>query len=202
MPRSANLRDEQAFPSFVSCPDENFIDFDYYVSTNGFSYHPRHQWCLLAEIVEAVYFFRLRLLVRDKSGEDFFVNFHLDNDEAFDPSQYQVGHTIAVLRPHQHRFLDSTVGIRQEETDSIQVRISQLLRETVAQCPQVIPFSLSELLNLSDKVQLQMAAPGEKKVCGACKKKSDSLLSCARCRLYWYCDKVCSIPCVALTIRY
>ena len=67
------------------------------------------------------YFIRLRLFVRDKSGYEFPVAFHPEGDEEPTLDQYRKGHTIAILYPHQHGFMDMTIGIRQENMHNIQV---------------------------------------------------------------------------------
>lgn len=120
MALSVDFRDEQFFPTFDSCPDDNDLALDYYVPEGGFL-RPRRHWCLLAEITDVAYFIRLRLVVRDKSGGQFPVAFYLDNDEVFNPSLYQIGNKIAVLYPHQHGFLDMTVGLRLETMKHIHV---------------------------------------------------------------------------------
>ena len=98
------------------------MDLDYYHSADGYMYHPTRHWCLLAEITDVGFFFRLRLLVRDCSGEQFPIAFHLE-DGTPDVHQYRVGHTVAILYAHQHGFLDMTTGIRQEESSTCQVSI-------------------------------------------------------------------------------
>jgi hypothetical protein len=116
-----DLRTDRAFPTFLLCSDDNSIDLDYYATNDGSYYHPKRRWCLLAEIIEVEIFIRPRLTVRDRSGKQFIVAFYLDNDVEFDRSMYRIGHTIAVLYPHQHHFLDLSVGIRQENLESVQV---------------------------------------------------------------------------------
>jgi hypothetical protein len=121
MALSVNLRDQHSFPTFDSCPDENVLDLGYYGSEDGFFYRPRRHWCLLAEITDVLYLFRLRLLVQDKSGKEFQIHFYLDDDEEVDPSLYRRGNTIAVLYPNRHNFLNMTVGLRLESMKTIQV---------------------------------------------------------------------------------
>ena len=126
-----DLRNDRAFPTFDSCPDEDDVDLGYYASEGEFYFRPRRHWCLLGEIVRVEHFLRLRLSIRDKSGQEFPIAFHFDNGDLdrLDPSRYRTGHTIAVLYPHRHGFLDLTVGIRQEKIDTVQVSEFQLLRE-------------------------------------------------------------------------
>ena len=117
-----NLRDERAFPNFNACPSEHEIDFSYYHSSNNFLYTESRHWCLLAEIIHIQYDIRLRLVVRDRSGAIFLVIFHLEDDAAT-PLRCRLGETIAILYPRKHRFLDMSVGIRQEEASDFTVSI-------------------------------------------------------------------------------
>ncbi|KAH7042190.1 hypothetical protein B0J12DRAFT_673969 [Macrophomina phaseolina] len=172
----ADLRNDLLFPDFSNCPHENDISLDFYTSTNGFMWTPKHHWCILAEITEVSYFVRLRLLVRDRSGAEFPVAFYLEDESlSVDYGSFQKGHTVAILYPHQHGFLDLTVGIRQEVMSAI----------------KAIPFPLHRLLDLSDKLQAQKALSENTRACHTCQKESDTLLKCARCGSSWYCNKAC-----------
>lgn len=88
----ADLRDDLLFPDFSNCPHENDIPLDFYTSTDGFMWMPKHHWCILAEITEVFYFLRLRLLVRDRSGSEVPVAFYpKDQDLSFDYGLFQKG---------------------------------------------------------------------------------------------------------------
>ena len=58
---------------------------------------------------------RLQLHVRDKSGHEFPVAFHREGYEEPALDQYRKDYTVAILYPYQHRFIDITIGIRQED---------------------------------------------------------------------------------------
>jgi hypothetical protein len=118
----ANLRDNTYFPAFEDLPGENNLDLDYYESQDGFQYTPQKHWCFFAEVVEIYRFLRLRLQVRDKVGREVPVSFYT-NDRGMEPSISHVrpGNTVAILYPHQHPFLDLSVGIRQEDITTIKV---------------------------------------------------------------------------------
>lgn len=96
------------------CPDENDIALDFYAPVNHIL-RPKRHWCLPAEITDVEYYcIRMRLVTKDKSGEKFPIAFYLDEDGAeLGWSRFPMGRTIAILYPHQHGFLDLTVGIRQ-----------------------------------------------------------------------------------------
>jgi hypothetical protein len=114
--------DKRYFPTFDECPDENYPDIDYYTLKNGYILTPTRHWCLLAEIIEVDYFFRLRLWVKDRSGKEFPLSFHIEDDTRWlDMSRFQKGRTVAIMYAEQHSFLDMTIGIRQETTSTIEV---------------------------------------------------------------------------------
>ncbi|KAF2137797.1 uncharacterized protein K452DRAFT_98503 [Aplosporella prunicola CBS 121167] len=172
----ADLRNDLFFPDFSSCPDENDISLDFYTSSDGFRWIPKHHWCLLGEIVDVTYFLRLRLLVRDRSGLEVPVAFYPDaQDPLLDYGSFRKGHTLAILYAHQHGFLDLSVGIRQETMSAV----------------RVIPFPLHRLLALSDTLQTRSEASKNSPACHTCQKESNDLLKCSRCGITWYCNKTC-----------
>jgi hypothetical protein len=132
-----SLRDHKSFPSFTSCPGENDVDLTYY-RLDGSSLTPRSHWCFLGEITDRIVFNRLCLTVKDKHDILVPTNFHLDSrgPRIFTPgmSNFPVhpnlpqalvdkGNTIAILYPHQHPFMDGSVGFRIEDADLVQVWI-------------------------------------------------------------------------------
>jgi len=171
----ADLRNDTAFPSFDSCPSEYDINLEYYHSIDGLFLVPTRHWCLLAEILGASLIIRLRLVIKDKVGKRFPIAFHLEPDDTgLNPLDFRKGYTVAILYPHQHRFLDFTEGIRQDDIKRI----------------QVIPLSLSDILDLSDRVQKQNRQIDGKYGCHACGTRKESLMKCGKCGLARYCDKV------------
>ncbi|KAL1979826.1 hypothetical protein VTN96DRAFT_5086 [Rasamsonia emersonii] len=136
----ANLRDdENVFPTLSTLPSTDNIDFDFYNSVDGTFYVPTRHWCLLAEIVNVHFFFRLLLVVRDKAGRHLPVYFYTEErgwdffahvtSSVLSASQQnhdhlslpQQGYTIAILYAHRHLFMDLSVGVKQLELDSIKV---------------------------------------------------------------------------------
>ncbi|MCJ1245426.1 hypothetical protein MMC30_002630 [Trapelia coarctata] len=161
MPAIADLRNETLFPNFGSCPSEYDVDLGYYHTLDGLYWIPTRHWCLLAEIVEAFIFIRLRLVAKDKDGHKFVIAFYLEPDDTgLRPSDFREGHTVAILYPHQHGFLDLTEGIRQEDIKRI----------------QVIPLSVADVLALSDRVQEQNRPVDGKFACHACGARRESLV--------------------------
>lgn len=127
--------DERYFPIFDECPNENYPDMQFYTLQSGYLLVPTRHWCLLAEITEVEYFFRLRLWAKDRSGKEFPISFYIEEDErSLDLNQFQKGRTVAILYAEQHGFLDMTVGIRQESTSTIEVRQISLIVEQFLFC--------------------------------------------------------------------
>jgi hypothetical protein len=121
-----NFRNDAMFPCFDELPEEHCLDLDFYESTDGFSYRPRTHWCFLAEIVEIEAFVRLRLVVKDKTGQRISVAFHTDHrGDELDPLCLEKGYTVAVLYGEQHGFLDMSFGIRHENPASLKVTLSR-----------------------------------------------------------------------------
>ncbi len=120
MTEYADLRDERIFPTFSHCPDEGGIDPNFYTLIDGISKPNRH-WCLLTEIVKIENIIRLPLLTKDSSGEAFRVAFYLDGFIKLDLSKFKVGYTIAILYAQQYGFLDSSLGVKQEDASTFKV---------------------------------------------------------------------------------
>ncbi|KAJ0127251.1 hypothetical protein HZ326_29643 [Fusarium oxysporum f. sp. albedinis] len=54
-----------------------------------------------------------------------------------------------------------------------------------------LSLSLENLFLLSDKIQRFSTVLGEKRTCHGCNRKFDSLMKCAKCNFFWYCNKDC-----------
>jgi hypothetical protein len=119
----ADLRNDAMFPSFAALPGENDLDLNFVDSTDGLVYRPHKHWCFLAEIVDIENFMRLRLIVKDKTGQrQIPVAFYTPGrGTELDPAHLKRGFTVAVLYGEQHGFLDMTVGIRHEDAASLKV---------------------------------------------------------------------------------
>ncbi|KAI8188324.1 hypothetical protein KHU50_006522 [Colletotrichum sp. SAR 10_65] len=101
--RLTSFADTWRFPEFEK------LDSDQDVAGTPFYDEPGDRWCLLAEITDVSLMLRVRLVARDREGESLVIAFYPDNDatEVLDTSKLKVGHTIALLYPHQHYFLDA-----------------------------------------------------------------------------------------------
>jgi hypothetical protein len=79
--------------------------------------------CFLAEIVDVEKFLRFRLVVEDRAGLITRLMFYIDNrGEEVSPSLLRQGYTIAILYAEQHGFLNTSVGIRHEESKFLKVK--------------------------------------------------------------------------------
>ncbi|KAK0617771.1 hypothetical protein B0T17DRAFT_496265 [Bombardia bombarda] len=181
----ADLRNRTTFPNFNSLPHEYDIDDNFFSIVNNGSrmgsstYRPRRHWCFLAEITitDVGYFVRRNLHVTDRDGETVLLAFHTDGrGSEMDPWLLRQGYTVAILYAEYHQFAFSPPGIRLEDSGTI----------------KIFPMSLKELLALSDRIQeFSQLLDGGQRRCHGCGKTSTSLNRCARCSLFWYCDKNC-----------
>ncbi|KAJ4269774.1 hypothetical protein NW762_001442 [Fusarium torreyae] len=163
-----DLRNELDFPCFEDLPPGRVLGID--------PFQPNEHWAFLGEIVHIDALWRVRLTVKDKAGHRLPIAFYTDDrGREIAPSMLRVGYTVAILYPEQHGFLDSSVGIRHED--------QKLLK--------VFPVSLDNLMLLSDKMQVYAMLADGKRTCHGCNKDSASLMKCAKCDFFWYCDKDC-----------
>ncbi|KAF3802773.1 hypothetical protein GCG54_00014007 [Colletotrichum gloeosporioides] len=169
--RLTSFADTWRFPEFEK------LDSDQDVVGTPFYDEPGDRWCLLAEITDVSLMLRIRLVARDREGESLVIAFYPDNDatEVLDTTKLKVGHTIALLYPHQHYFLDGTQGVRVED---------------VSTC-RVFPVKLAELFRINSGLCAYTGTLGTPKKCHSCGKEDPSVVKCGRCGLYYYCNKDC-----------
>jgi hypothetical protein len=88
----------------------------------------------------------------------------------------------------------SEMEIRHEESTNVKVAIVSKTTNFVDIfnniIPQIFPLSLNTLLSLSDRVQKFSTDVNGIRPCHGCDKQAASLMKCARCSLFWYCDGV------------
>ncbi|KAF9582587.1 hypothetical protein BGW38_011001 [Lunasporangiospora selenospora] len=171
MPRTSNamssiLFEQKHLLAFEDLPGENDIDDRYHRMQDGHLLVNRIHWCFMAEIVEVGTFIRVRLLVRDRKGQEIPIAFHLDNDTPINPMIFTKGSTIFILYADQHYFADGTVGIRVEYGQHV----------------LVMQHSMSDIL------KAQSVTPGE---CQKCQKPAGS--RCAKCHKATYCSRECQV---------
>lgn len=119
----ADFRTETTFPALSQLPVDFRFDVVFFKSINGSNYVPRKHWCFFAEITAIEILFRLTLIVRDKAGIPLPVAFHSQGrGEELPRELLREGYTVAIMYAKQHGFLDSTTGIRLEDSSLIKVR--------------------------------------------------------------------------------
>ncbi|KAF4592528.1 SET domain protein [Ophiocordyceps camponoti-floridani] len=158
--------DLKYFPPLSALPIKDQIDEAYYVSTDGINYKPAIHWCFLGEIVQHSFHTRLRILVRDRAGKLVPIAFHTADLglSLMRAGEVKVGNTVVVLYAEQHAFSESTVGICQTTLHNI----------------KVLPGSLDDLKQLSQRLRMYMEASQGTPMCHNCNKKSASLLRCGK----------------------
>ncbi|KAF4439491.1 SET domain protein [Fusarium austroafricanum] len=172
----ANLRNDAYFPRFNELPWEDELGLDYYRGVGDGIFEPRKHWAALGEITSIDWLFRVRLVVKDRAGDEFPVAFYTDTQgREMNPSALQVGNTVVVLYGTQHHFLDGTIGIRHEEPNVL----------------KIFPVSLDNLMLLNDKLKTHATITDEMRTCHGCNKKSANLMKCSKCGVFWYCSKDC-----------
>lgn len=112
------------FPTFNSLPDDSDLDLRYYGEIYYGAYQPIKHWCLLAEIVEPVPYFRPMCTAKDKNGKEFLVAMYLDNDVALPDFWHKYckpGNVVAIMYACSHYFMDGQAGVRVEEVENLKV---------------------------------------------------------------------------------
>ncbi|KAF4891654.1 hypothetical protein CGCF415_v009683 [Colletotrichum fructicola] len=147
--RLTSFADTWRFPEFEK------LDSDQDVAGTPFYDEPGDRWCLLAEITDVSLCFASASLPAT--------------------ARLKIGHTIALLYPHQHDFLDGTQGVRVED---------------VITC-RVFPVKLAGLFRINSDLCAYTGPLGTLKKCHSCGKEDPSVVKCGRCGLYYYCNKDC-----------
>ncbi|KAG6095254.1 hypothetical protein E4U30_002606 [Claviceps sp. LM220 group G6] len=166
-------RSQSLFSGFADLAYKNDMDA-------AGSFQSRHS-CFLGEIVETLVPHPLDLKIRDIHGKTVELHFYTE-DEGTElvPSQYQKGHTVAVLNASQYVFKYGPRGIR--HTDPKMMKI--------------FPISLAKMLELNDQVQ-KFSFPQQNgtSVCHGCGKNAaaSSMRRCGKCLSFWYCTKECQM---------
>eukprot|EP00438_Fugacium_kawagutii_P003679 Skav224249 [mRNA] locus=scaffold939:1530408:1551050:- [translate_table: standard] len=158
-----SLKDRRRFLTFADLPWDSDLEVG-----NPFSEGSRH-WCLVAEIEDVGFFLRVRLHLRDIDNMQFKLHVHIkDPFSTMKLEDIQKGNTVAVLCAEKHAFMDVTVGIRQENPDTIYI------------------FRCSHQTLIQESAKLTAA----KTVCFGCG-ASGARQHCLRCHCSVYCNKEC-----------
>lgn len=168
---NSGLKNHRSFPPFADIPDDNELDEEY-LGFNGIAYSETRHWCIFGEIVYDISFGRPRVILKTRFGEEVGVHFHLhcDSPTFFDWSDLKIGSTMGILYPFSHQFMDMSVGIREENPDTV----------------MVFPSSLDSLTK-----EVDIVAAHSSNTCDLCGKGGSS--QCGRCKGPRYCSKECQL---------
>lgn len=177
------LRNHWNFPPFAYLQDENDVDLSYYAETEGSYFSPIRHWAIVGEIVETSFFIRPRARIQTLYGEQFQVNFHLEDaamPRFFQWEDMKPGSSLCILYPKRHTFLDMTEGIRQENAETV----------------MVFPAPLAVLVEEVNAHTISSSSPTRCCFnCGAKETNEKKLKRCSRCKIAVYCDKDgCQLP--------
>lgn len=197
-PAPANIFDNpRYFPSFDDLPSEGAFDERYHaVTVDRPLVTYTHTWCFLGQITQddtaQVSFLRNAVWVRDRAGRnDIFVAFYPE-EGTFDFQTLKRGHTLCVLFAEQHIFLDTKIGLRIEDLDTVKVIPSEL--------DQVIALGKQYFENRNECWGCGLLSPS------SMPPKSEDpnggtqdeggpppvkLLKCSQCSTALYCNKEC-----------
>ncbi|KAF4337306.1 SET domain protein [Fusarium beomiforme] len=175
----ANLRtDENHFPSFEDLPKDALLSHGWYRAKENGYWEPCKHWIFIGEVVNRDSLIHLRLVVQDRAGNELPIAFYTQHHGAeLNPSELQVGNTVAIFYAMKHLFMDMTEGIRHEDPEYL----------------KIFPISLDGIMRLSDKIQIHATLMDGMRTCHGCNKKSNKLMKCARCGFFWYCNGGCQV---------
>ncbi|KFY53223.1 hypothetical protein V496_07798 [Pseudogymnoascus sp. VKM F-4515 (FW-2607)] len=173
-----DFRNQTTFPPFNDLPSDKFTATEFDTSSDETTHRPSRHWVFLAEIVDFFTLARLQMDVKDVDGTTVPLFFYTDGrGRELTPSKVQKGYTVAILYAQRHEFMFSEPGIRLEKSSNI----------------KIFPTSLGNLLALNDQVQNFSVEANGMRTCHGCGKPSATLKKCAKCSLFWYCNRACQI---------
>ncbi|KAG6239857.1 hypothetical protein E4U25_000238 [Claviceps purpurea] len=156
-----------------------FVDLAYKNGTDAAGCFQSRHSCFLGEIVGTLAPHPLDLKIRDIHGKMVELHFCTKGEgNELEPSQYQKGHTIAVLNASQYVFKFGPSGIRHTDPESI----------------KIFPISLAKMLALNDQVQnFSFRQQNGMRTCHGCGNNAvaSSMKRCGRCLSFWYCNREC-----------
>jgi hypothetical protein len=121
----ASLRGKEHFPAFEDLAWDNHLNPEYYRERHNGFWEPRKHWVFLGQIVKAEIDLRVRLVVKDRDGQELPVAIYTERRGVeISPSNLQVGNTVVIFYAVKHAFLDLTMGIRHEDLEYLKVRYS------------------------------------------------------------------------------
>ncbi|KAI8722452.1 MYND-type zinc finger protein samB [Fusarium sp. LHS14.1] len=180
------------FPRFGDLPIYPESSPDYFaLSSDGQTYKPRKAWGLLAGITETLFETeneRVHFMVSDCYRRDYAVVFQQggQNSKALNPKP-QAGWTIAILYAKRTCLSLQDVIV---ETHYHVVYVKEGEKDLV----KIFPVALNNIMELSARIQrFSIQHDGGLRTCHACQRQGTSLKACAKCNMFWYCDKDCQV---------
>ncbi|KAL2689401.1 hypothetical protein Neosp_003454 [[Neocosmospora] mangrovei] len=182
----ADLSNEAVFPRFSDLPIEKAESPDYYaLGTDGRTYRPLKNWCVLAEITRVSTVAGCSwLLVQDNQHTLYSISFESggQNSTALTPKP-QVGWTVALMYPRRE-------GIMMGRELRHLLRVTEQGKDLV----KIFQVSMGSLMALNARVQqFSTRHIGGARTCHGCERKGTSFKACARCNLFWYCNRDCQM---------
>lgn len=178
------------FPSFEDLPPEGGFSKGYWKQSKKRGLVPACTWFFMGEItnddVSQVGFLHNRVLVSDRDGQDDVPIAFYPETGFIDIKLLRNFNTIFVATAQQHNFLDSSVGLRVEDLNTV----------SVAPCSMDEMFTLSQLYH--ERRDTNCWWCGEEKVAcpsasGAASTSEEGLKKCSACKVARYCSKECQM---------
>ena len=169
------------FSPFAYLQDEDDIDNGYYAAAKeGNYYSPIRHWAIVGQIksfpsIHPALRFRPRVQLVTRYGEVVPTHFYLEDSTTpsfFDRKHLIEGNTMIILYPKRHQFRDFTVGIRQENANTV----------------MIFPVSHEVLTQEYDLLIDQNPV-----CCFNCRQRFEQLKRCSRCQLAHYCSQDCQV---------
>ena len=129
--------------------------------------------------------------VRDTNGAKLRIAFHTEQrGSELSPANLEPGNTVLVLYAHAHRFVDLSVGLRQEEVGTVKVSNWPCYADTAClSSSEGSPLGLGRLFAPEKRFSLNGKETGEKQ-CWGCNNDPSVPFKCQKCGVAWSCGKV------------
>ncbi|CAF1143348.1 unnamed protein product [Didymodactylos carnosus] len=185
-------------PAFHAICHEDRPCEPYWRFTKG-SIKQIRRWCLMGEIEEIYCITRPVLVIRTRFDEKVKVHFYLEGSHTpltFSFNDAVKGHTILIMYPEKHDFLEGTTGIRQEDGDLVVIfkcPMQTLIKTFGSMTAPQACFQCGA--KPSDSIQNLPLKENEHSISSDQSAESVpmnlSLKKCSKCRIALYCNELC-----------
>ena len=178
------------FPSFKELPCEGQLVKAYWKQNKKKGLTPACTWFFMGEITNDEYsqvsFLHNRVLVSDREGQDNVPIAFYPEKGFIDYKMLKNCNTIFVASAQQHNFLDSTIGLRVEDLNTV----------SIAPCTIEEMFALSQTYHECKETRCWWCGAGVCPSCVATGRASsndgeEGLKKCSACKVARYCSKEC-----------